>query len=95
MGLASRFVYTFFIIHASPTARSHGLFVFIKIGEGCNMGSRLTSTRLRADFSKDRGELEVPNLLMLQKASYDSFLYPQEGRESGIERVLKLSLIHI
>lgn len=53
------------------------------------MGSRLTSTRLRADFSKDRGELEVPNLLMLQKASYDSFLYPQEGRESGIERVLK------
>ena len=53
------------------------------------MSTRLTSTRLRADFSKSRNELEVPNLLMLQKASYDSFLYSTEGRESGIERVLK------
>ncbi|RDU66804.1 DNA-directed RNA polymerase subunit beta/beta' [Helicobacter didelphidarum] len=53
------------------------------------MGKRLTSTRLRADFSKSQKELEVPNLLMLQKASYDTFLYSRDGRESGIERVLK------
>ncbi|RDU61245.1 DNA-directed RNA polymerase subunit beta/beta' [Helicobacter sp. MIT 14-3879] len=53
------------------------------------MGKRLTNTRLRADFSKNQKELEVPNLLMLQKASHDSFLYSNNGKESGIEKVLK------
>ena len=53
------------------------------------MRKRLTSTRLRADFSKSKKELDVPNLLMLQKTSYDSFLYSSDGRESGIEKVLK------
>ena len=50
---------------------------------------RLTNTRLRVDFSKSQEELDVPNLLMLQKDSYDSFLYSNDSRESGIERVLK------
>ncbi|WP_104750934.1 DNA-directed RNA polymerase subunit beta/beta' [Helicobacter salomonis] len=45
--------------------------------------------RLRADFTKLTQELEVPNLLLLQKDSYEAFLYPKEGRESGIERVFK------
>ena len=53
------------------------------------MRKRLTNTRLRADFSKSKKELDVPNLLMLQKTSYDSFLYSSDGRESGIEKVLK------
>ena len=53
------------------------------------MGKRLTNTRLRVDFSKNKEGLDVPNLLMLQKDSYDSFLKGYEGRESGIERILK------
>ncbi|BDQ28045.1 hypothetical protein ASB1_17210 [Helicobacter heilmannii] len=34
-------------------------------------------------------DLPVPNLLLLQKDSYEAFLYAKEGRESGIERVFK------
>ncbi|WP_104686651.1 DNA-directed RNA polymerase subunit beta/beta' [Helicobacter felis] len=45
--------------------------------------------RLRADFTKMAQELEVPNLLLLQKNSYEAFLHPKGGRESGIERVFK------
>ncbi|CCF81208.1 DNA-directed RNA polymerase beta subunit [Helicobacter bizzozeronii CCUG 35545] len=45
--------------------------------------------RLRADFTRLPQELEVPNLLLLQKDSYEAFLYAKEGRESGIERVFK------
>lgn len=51
--------------------------------------SELTNARIRANFSKQNKDLEVPHLLMLQKASYDSFLYSVDGKESGIERVLK------
>lgn len=49
----------------------------------------LRNARIRANFSKRDRDLEVPHLLMLQKASYDSFLYSVDGKESGIERVLK------
>ncbi|WP_053945338.1 DNA-directed RNA polymerase subunit beta/beta' [Helicobacter ailurogastricus] len=45
--------------------------------------------RLRADFTKMPQDLQVPNLLLLQKDSYEAFLYAKEGRESGIERVFK------
>lgn len=45
--------------------------------------------RLRADFTKTPTDLEVPNLLLLQRDSYDSFLYSKEGKESGIEKVFK------
>lgn len=46
------------------------------------------SNRLRVDFSQ-RQRLEVPNLLLLQRDSYDSFLYAKDGKESGIEKVFK------
>ncbi|ACI27893.1 DNA-directed RNA polymerase, beta subunit [Helicobacter pylori G27] len=44
--------------------------------------------RLRADFTKTPTDLEVPNLLLLQRDSYDSFLYSKEGKESGMKRFL-------
>lgn len=53
------------------------------------MGKRLTQSRLRVDFSKNVQNLEIPNLLSLQKDSYDTFLYSINGEESGIEKVLK------
>ncbi|BCD50045.1 DNA-directed RNA polymerase subunit beta/beta' [Helicobacter suis] len=45
--------------------------------------------RLRADFTRVPQELQVPNLLFLQKESYEAFLYAKDGKESGIERVFK------
>ncbi|ANV98066.1 DNA-directed RNA polymerase subunit beta/beta' [Helicobacter enhydrae] len=46
-------------------------------------------SRLRIDFTKNPQNLEVPNLLLLQRDSYDSFLSSTESRESGIEKVFK------
>lgn len=48
-----------------------------------------TKNRLRIDFTKLPQSLEVPNLLLLQRDSYDSFLSPSNERESGIEKVFK------
>ena len=52
------------------------------------MSKTQAKNRLRIDFAKQQG-LEVPNLLLLQRDSYDSFLYPRDGKESGIEKVFK------
>ncbi|PAF43714.1 DNA-directed RNA polymerase subunit beta/beta' [Helicobacter sp. 11S03491-1] len=48
-----------------------------------------TKNRLRIDFTKLPQSLEVPNLLLLQRDSYDSFLSPKDNKESGIEKVFK------
>ncbi len=50
-----------------------------------------SGSRLRVDFSKIPQELEVPNLLQLQKSSYENFLMAdQEDRSSsGIEKVFR------
>ncbi|PAF52822.1 DNA-directed RNA polymerase subunit beta/beta' [Helicobacter sp. 13S00477-4] len=48
-----------------------------------------TKNRLRIDFTKLPQSLEVPNLLLLQRDSYDSFLSPKADKESGIEKVFK------
>ncbi|PAF46796.1 DNA-directed RNA polymerase subunit beta/beta' [Helicobacter sp. 12S02634-8] len=48
-----------------------------------------TKNRLRIDFTKLPQSLEVPNLLLLQRDSYDSFLSSKDDRESGIEKVFK------
>ena len=46
--------------------------------------------RLRVDFSNVSKQIEIPNLLQLQKASFDYFLnFNNNGSESGIERVFK------
>ncbi|MCH5322455.1 MAG: DNA-directed RNA polymerase subunit beta/beta' [Helicobacter sp.] len=48
-----------------------------------------SGNRLRVDFTKIPQNIAVPNLLQLQRNSYDSFLMAQEGNESGIEKVFK------
>ncbi|PAF45722.1 DNA-directed RNA polymerase subunit beta [Helicobacter sp. 11S02629-2] len=53
------------------------------------MDKRLVQNRLRIDFSKDSKNLEVPNLLLLQRDSYNSFLWSTKNKESGIEKILK------
>lgn len=53
------------------------------------LNSLYSGNRLRIDFSKVKKEIEIPNLLQLQKKSFDSFLYPNSSDMSGIERVLK------
>ncbi|KAA6226934.1 MULTISPECIES: DNA-directed RNA polymerase subunit beta [unclassified Campylobacter] len=46
--------------------------------------------RLRADFSNISKQIEIPNLLQLQKASFDYFLnLSNTNSESGIEKVFK------
>ena len=45
--------------------------------------------RLRADFTKNPQSIDVPNLLLLQRNSYDDFLCIDGDKESGIERVFK------
>ncbi|MCE3037406.1 DNA-directed RNA polymerase subunit beta/beta' [Helicobacter sp. faydin-H20] len=45
--------------------------------------------RLRVDFTQSSQNLEIPNLLLLQRDSYDSFLESKDGRESGIEKVFR------
>lgn len=43
--------------------------------------------RLRVDFSNISKQIEIPNLLQLQKKSFDYFLNLDNG-ESGIEKFL-------
>ncbi|WP_104692919.1 DNA-directed RNA polymerase subunit beta/beta' [Helicobacter pametensis] len=45
--------------------------------------------RLRVDFTQNPQNLEVPNLLLLQRGSYDSFLSSDPNSESGIEKVFR------
>lgn len=67
------------------------------------LNSLYSGNRLRIDFSKVPKEIDVPNLLQLQKKSFDHFLNLDDSNEkSGIEKVFKsifpihdLSLIHI
>lgn len=46
-------------------------------------------SRLRVDFTKNPQNLDVPNLLLLQRGSYDSFLSTDSSGESGIEKVFR------
>lgn len=48
-----------------------------------------TKNRLRVDFTQSSQNLEIPNLLLLQRDSYDSFLMSRDGKESGIEKVFR------
>ena len=45
--------------------------------------------RLRIDFTKNPQLLDVPDLLSLQRESYNDFLSVDSTRESGIEKVFK------
>lgn len=45
--------------------------------------------RLRVDFTQNPQDLEVPNLLLLQRDSYNSFLSTDPNCESGIEKVFR------
>ncbi|EAL5980566.1 DNA-directed RNA polymerase subunit beta, partial [Campylobacter coli] len=54
----------------------------------CNMLDNKLRNRLRVDFSNISKQIEIPNLLQLQKASFDYFLNLENG-ESGIEKVFK------
>jgi len=47
-----------------------------------------SGNRLRVDFTKSFQPLKVPNLLQLQRNSYESFLYGLNS-ESGIDKVFK------
>ncbi|WP_298705293.1 DNA-directed RNA polymerase subunit beta, partial [uncultured Campylobacter sp.] len=54
------------------------------------LNSLYSGNRLRVDFSKVPKEIEIPNLLQLQKKSFDHFLnLDNSGGESGIEKVFK------
>ncbi|RAX57769.1 DNA-directed RNA polymerase subunit beta/beta' [Helicobacter monodelphidis] len=46
-----------------------------------------SGNRLRVDFTKIPKNISIPNLLQLQRSSYDSFLKPTDGHQSGIEKV--------
>ena len=50
---------------------------------------QLLRNRLRVDFSNLSNQIEIPNLLQLQKKSFDHFLNPDSSSESGIEKVFK------
>lgn len=52
------------------------------------MPNNKTKNRLRIDFTQQQN-LDVPNLLLLQRDSYDTFLDAKDGKESGIEKVFK------
>ncbi len=57
------------------------------------LNSLKSGNRLRVDFSKIPQDLEVPNLLQLQKNSYENFLMAdkseEERKNSGIEKVFR------
>ena len=54
------------------------------------LNSLYSGNRLRVDFSNVAKELDVPNLLQLQKKSFDHFLNLDNSQtESGIEKVFK------
>ncbi|MCI6989253.1 MAG: DNA-directed RNA polymerase subunit beta [Campylobacter sp.] len=54
------------------------------------LNSLYSGNRLRVDFSKVKKEIEIPNLLQLQKKSFDNFLnLDNDKQESGIEKVFK------
>ncbi len=55
------------------------------------LNSLKSGNRLRVDFSKIPQDLEVPNLLQLQKSSYENFLMAdkEDRSNSGIEKVFR------
>jgi len=54
------------------------------------LNSLYSGNRLRVDFSNVAKDIDVPNLLQLQKKSFDQFLnIDQSQSESGIEKVFK------
>ncbi|SMC08949.1 DNA-directed RNA polymerase subunit beta [Nitratiruptor tergarcus] len=55
------------------------------------LNSLKSGSRLRVDFSKIPQDLEVPNLLQLQKSSYENFLMAnaKDRENSGIEKVFR------
>lgn len=54
------------------------------------LNSLFSGNRLRVDFSKTAKEIDIPNLLQLQKKSFDHFLnLDNSNKESGIEKVFK------
>ena len=55
------------------------------------LNSLKSGNRLRVDFSKIPQDLEVPNLLQLQKSSYENFLMAdkEDRTNSGIEQVFR------
>ena len=48
-----------------------------------------SGNRLRVDFTKIPQNIAVPNLLQLQRSSYEAFLQSKVNNESGIEKVFK------
>ena len=54
------------------------------------LNSLHSGIRLRVDFSDVAKQIEIPNLLQLQKKSFEHFLdIKNSGNESGIEKVFK------
>lgn len=54
------------------------------------LNSLHSGNRLRVDFSNVPQQIEIPNLLQLQKKSFDHFLnIDKSDSESGVERVFK------
>ena len=49
----------------------------------------ILKNRLRLDFTKSSQIPEVPDLLLLQRDSYNDFLSVDSSKESGIEKVFK------
>lgn len=48
-----------------------------------------SGNRLRLNFIKSQEKLSIPNLLQLQRSSYDSFVNIEKPEESGINKVFK------
>ncbi len=53
------------------------------------LNSLKSGNRLRVDFSKIPRKIPIPNLLQLQKESYEYFINVHENKESGIEKVFQ------
>ena len=54
------------------------------------LNSLYSGNRLRVDLSKIKKDIDIPNLLQLQKKSFDNFLnLDNSNSESGIERVFR------
>jgi len=54
------------------------------------LNSLYSGNRLRIDFTKVKRDIEIPNLLQLQKKSFDNFLnLDNSNSDSGVEKVFK------
>ena len=59
------------------------------------MGKSFTERkRIRKSFGRIREAVQMPNLIEVQRASYDGFLQKPDDAASGLEEVFKSCLLY-